>query len=161
MRIKLGGATLLLCAFGMVVRQWTGEERRKIRLVQALSQALERMGGLIRWQKLPFSRVLQEESRRTPGGEYFQRVKKYMESGMTLQESWRNGFESIPIAEARDLLCRMELSGDARQVMGALHLAAEALRSCGDELAQQQRLKERVFLTAGGCGTMMMIIILI
>lgn len=161
MSVKLGGAALLLCAFGLVVRQWIGEERRKIRLVQALSQALERMGGLIRWQKLPFSRVLQEESGRSPGGEYFRKIKDFLERGIPLRESWQKTFETIPVAEVRDLLCRMELSGDAQQMMGELHLAAEALHSCGDELARQQRLKERVFLTAGGCGTMMMIIILI
>lgn len=161
MSIKLGGAVLLLCAFALAGHQWSGEERRKIRLIQSLSQALERMAGLIRWQKLPFLKVLQAESGRWPSGESFQQVKIYMESGMTLQQSWRKVFDAIPIAEARELLCGVELSGDTLQMIGALHLAAEALRSCGDKLARQQRQKERVFMTMGGCVAMMVIIILI
>ena len=161
MSAEWGGAALLLCAFGLIYRQWIGEQRRKIRLILALSQALKRMVGAIRWQRLPFHRVLQEESGRMPGGEFFRKIQYYMESNMTLQQSWINVFNTIPTGEARDLLCGMELGGDAEQMMGVLLLTAEELCRCGDNLEQQQRQKERVFLTAGGCVTMMMIVILI
>lgn len=161
MSAEWGGAALLLCAFGLVSRQWIGEQRRRIRLILAISQALERMVGAIRWQRLPFDRVLQEESRRMPGGEYFRKMQDYMKSDIPLQIAWEKAFDAFPSGKARELLCGMELSGDGQQIMGVLHLAAEELRRCGNDLALQQRQKERVFLAAGGCVTMMVIVILI
>lgn len=161
MSTKLGGAALLLCAFALLSRSWIGERRREIRLIRALAQALERIVGVIRWQKLPFPRVLEEESRRTPGGEYFRQITEYMKSGMTLQMAWQKAFEEFPSVKARELLCCLELGGDAQRLIGQFHLVAEELRSCGNGEEVQQRQAERIWLTAGGCVSVMMIIILI
>ena len=151
---------MLLCAFALLSRSWIGERRREIRLIWALAQALERMGGVIRWQKLPLPRVL-EESGQMPGGEYFREITEYVKGGMTLQIAWQKAFEGFPSVKARELLCCMELGGDAQRLIGQFHLAAEELRSCGNEEEVQQRQAERIWLTAGGCVSVMMIIILI
>ena len=151
---------MLLCAFALLSRSWIGERRREIRLIWALSQALERVAGVIRWQKLPLPRVL-EESEQMPGGEYFRQITEYMKSGITLQIAWQKAFEEFPSVKARELLCCMELGGDAQRLIGQFRLAAEELRACAGEEENRQRQAERIWLTAGGCVSVMMIIILI
>lgn len=151
---------MLLCAFALLSRSWIGERRREIRLIRALSQALERIAGVIRWQKLPLPRVL-EESGQMPGGEYFREITEYVKGGMTLQIAWQKAFEEFPSVKARELLCCMELGGDAQRLIGQFHLAAEELRACAGEEENRQRQAERIWLTAGGCVSVMMIIILI
>jgi len=89
---------MLLCAFALLSRSWIGERRREIRLIWALAQALERMGGVIRWQKLPLPRVL-EESGQMPGGEYFREITEYVKGGMTLQIAWQKAFEEFLMEE--------------------------------------------------------------
>ena len=96
-----------------------------------------------------------------PGGEYFRQITEYMKSGITLQIAWQKAFEEFPSVKARELLCCMELGGDAQRLIGQFRLAAEELRACAGEEENRQRQAERIWLTAGGCVSVMMIIILI
>ena len=68
---KIAGALLLLLACAMICCRYITEKRRAIRLAEAFAAALCRMEGMIRWQNLPLPRVLEQESKKTPCGEYF------------------------------------------------------------------------------------------
>ena len=158
---KIAGALLLLLACAMISARYIGEKRRAIRLAEAFAAALCRMEGMIRWQNLPLPRVLEQESQKKPCGEYFSEISQYIKSGCTLHSLWQETFARIPESGTRDLLCRLDLQGDAQQVMGALHLTAEELRAHAAEMAQRQRQNERLWVAASGCITAVLIIVLI
>ena len=158
---KVVGASLLLLACALSCGGSIMEKRRAIRLAEAFAAALYRMEGMIRWQNLPLPRVLEQESQISPCGEYFSKIFQYMKSECTLHSSWQKTFTAIPEKGTRELLCRLDLRGDAQQIMGALHLTAEELRAHAAAMAQRQRQNERLWVAVSGCMTAVLIIVLI
>ena len=137
------------------------ETRQRTRLMYELAAALERMEGMIRWQNLPMTRVLESESNREPCGKYFMKVRNFMKGGFALQEAWQKSFFDMEPEISSGLLCRMDLQGDTRQVTGALHLTAEDLRCRAAERASHQTERERLCITVSGCLTAVLVIVLI
>ena len=121
--IKIWGAFLLMAAGGLICFRWIAEKRSELRRLQELSAALERMSGVIRWQMLPLPRVLQQESKRERCGNYFFEVCVSVKSGVALHSAWNKVFSDVTPLEAANILCALDLSGDAQQITAALHLA--------------------------------------
>lgn len=158
---KLVGAATLILACLSICGKWITEKRRAIWLSVEFASALERMEGRIRWQNLPLLRVLEQESEHHPCGGFFLEVCKGVKGGSPLHESWRNAFAAMSDRTARGLLCRLDLQGDARQIMGSLHLTAEELRSHAAVMSEKQRQSEQLCVAIGGCVTALLVIILI
>ena len=158
---KLIGALMLAAAGTLLTGGWIRDRRCTICLAEALASALERMAGRIRWQNMPLPRVLSEECNDDICGMYFLSVCEMLESDLPLHVVWKKAFSLIGSQKVRDILCRVDLRGDAGQVIGALHLAAEELRSNAKTLAMQQQDSERLFVTVCGSVTAILIIILI
>lgn len=158
---KVTGALLLILACVFVCSRWIAERRRAIRLTEELAAALERMEGMIRWQKLPLPGILARESVGNACGSWFGEVCRRMETGLPLPEAWRGAFGAITPERTRELMCRLDLQGDAQQIMGALHLTAEELRSYAAQMAARQQQSERLCVAAGGCITAVLVIALL
>lgn len=158
---KLLGAALLIAGGCICCWSWIKDKRSQIYLMREFAAALERMEGMIRWQNLPMTRVLEAENVREPCGMYFKNVLTYMNSGSTLQHAWKQAFEPLPNDETGELMCRMDLQGDARQMTGALRLTAQELRTRAAERAAQQQERERLCVAVGGCLTAVVVIVLI
>lgn len=158
---KLAGAALLLCACTLwctvTIRRWRGE----IRLARELGAALERMEGMIRWQNLPLPKIVERESRRKPCGIYFERIAAAASAGKPLQACWNDSWREMEYSALGELLCGAELEGDARQIMGSLHMTAQFLYQKSEEWQQGQHQKERLCITASAALTAMTAIILI
>lgn len=157
MRYRLFGALMLAAAAALLTAGWISDRRNTIRLAEALAAALERMAGRIRWQNMPLPRVLREECDSSISGRYFTKLCEKLKSEVPLHTLWQETFFTIEDQTTRDVINKVELRGDAGQVMGTLHLAAEELRGYARSLAAQQQLKERLFATV--CGGIAAIII--
>ena len=158
---KTVGALLLLLSGGVACARWIAERRQEQRRLLALAGALERMEGAVRWQLLPLPRVLEQESRRQISGGYMKKICQLVKSEVTLQIAWQIVFGDIAPVEAADILCRTELSGDAAQVTGALHLTAQQLRQLAAERAARQGERERVCVALGVSLTGLLVVLLI
>ncbi len=158
---KILGAALLVISDVMICWSWIKEKRSQIYLAKELSAALERMEGMVRWQNLPIKRVLEAESNRKPCGAYFMHIKNQMQSGLTLQAAWTREFSTIKDNEMKDILCRMDLQGDAQQVIGTMRLTAKELRKCAADMSLHQQERERLCMAASGCLTAVLVIVLI
>ena len=159
--VKVMGATLLFLAGGAVCARWIAEQRLEQRRLLEMAGALERMEGTIRWQVLPLPVVLQKEAQPMGTGMYLAEILQGMQSGKTLQQSWKGVFERFRPAEAAEILCRVELSGDAIQITGSLHLAAEQLRRLAAKRAEAQNGRERVCLALSVSLTGLLVVLLI
>ena len=146
---KLLGSLLLLCGGGTVCLRWICAHRQAQRRLWALAAMLERMEGAIRWQRLPLPRVLEQEAEANLTGEYALAVCGWMQGGIALQDAWIKAFSALLPEEAAAILCRVELRGDARQITGALHLAAVQLRQLAADYATRQSQSERLCIAAG------------
>ena len=155
------GALLLILACVLVCSRWIAERRRVIRLTEELPAALERIEGMIRWQKLPLPVILKQEAVKGVCGSWFGEVCRRMEAGSPLPEAWCGAFGAITPERTRELMCRLDLQGDAQQIMGALHLTAEELRSYAARMAERQQQSERLCVAAGGCITAVLVIALL
>ncbi len=158
---KLFGVALIVIGGWFICRGRIREAREQTQLMYELAAALERMEGMIRWQNLPITRVLEAESNREPCGKYFEKVRNYMKSGLALQEAWCQSFSRLEDSVDSELMCRMDLLGDAQQVTGALRLMVEDLRIRAAERASHQAEQERLCIAVSGCLTAVLVIVLI
>ena len=158
---KIAGACLLMLSGALICRSWISEKRRDIRLTDAFAAALEQMEGEIRWQNLPMPRILQGMQKNVLCGEFFQSVCGEMRQGADLYDAWQKACGTVPVKAAEDLLRRVELRGDAQQIMGSLHLAADEVHRLAAAMTRRQRQNERLCMALGGCLTAMLVIVLI
>ena len=94
-------------------------------------------------------------------GAWFLSVTELVTSGQTLQDAWKQTFSCIEPETAADILCRVELQGDASQIMGSLRLAAEQLRKLAAETESRQGQKERLCMAVGASLGGLLVILLI
>ncbi len=143
--ILLGGAWAFLC--------FSRSVRREQALLQDVIAALEQLAGEVRWKNLPLPEGIEGLARRRISGAYFREIGEMMKRNMTLQEAWEKAFDRFP-GEEGEILRRLELGGDARQVQGALGRCAEALRAVftarRESLAQRMKLCAAGLLSAAG-----------
>lgn len=158
---KLIGAALVIGGGLIGCYRWIKERRRQVCLVQELAAALNCMEGMIRWQNLPITRVLEIESTRKPGGKYFKSVHEYMKGGLALQEAWQQTFSELPDNRCGDLMCRMDLQGDTQKITGTIHLTTQELRSYAAERALHQQETERLCVAVWGCLSTVLVVVLI
>ena len=158
---KFIGVLLITIGGWFFCRGRIRETRQQIRLMHELAAALERMEGMIRWQNLPITRVLEHEGNREPCGKYFLKVRNYVEGGLTLQDAWQQSFFELEADIGSALMCRMDLQGDAQQVTGALRLTVEDLRFRAAERTSHQAERERLCIAVSGCLTAVLVIVLI
>ena len=158
---KIAGAALMMCASGLwcaaQVRRW----REEVKLARELGMALERMEGMIRWQNLAIPQIMVRESERLPCGVYFAKIVELVGEGGLLHTCWTDVWRTVACRDIRQLLCSVELSGDALQIMGSLHMTAQQLYHKSEELRQAQQQKARLCITASVALTAMTAIILI
>ena len=161
MSYKLLGALMLIAAGIMLSTRWIGDRRRTIRLAKAMAATLDRMAGRIRWKNMPLPRILAEVCDEEICNEYFGDLCENMKGEIPLHMLWKKEFASIKDERIRDVVCAVDLQGDAGQVIGSLQLAAEELRDYGADLAARQQQNERLIVTVCGSITAMLILILI
>ncbi len=159
MTASVGGALLVLLGIAVYCGGWIAGKRQELRQIYALAAALERMEGAVRWQQLSMDRILERESA-GDCGRWFGAIKEHMGSGFALQAAWENTFSTMEFGIA-DILCRVELQGDAKQIMGSLCLAAEQLRRLAAETESRQGQRERLCVAAGTSLGGLLIILLI
>lgn len=152
---------MLLGSGALVCLRRIGTMRQEQRTVWALALMLARMEGMIRWQKIPLPRVLEQEAGEKECGRYPSEVLELLQGEKTLQCAWKQTFSGLKPPEAADILCRVELGGDAEQVTGALCLGAEQLRQLARELASQQGRQERLCVAVSLSLTSLAVILLI
>ena len=160
MTASIWGALLILLGVAVYCGGWIAGKRRELRQIYALAAALERMEGAVRWQQLPMDRILERE---LTGDctEWFGTIKEKVESGSALQFAWKETFSKMEFEAAGAVLCRMDLQGDASQIMGSLHLAAEQLRKLAEETESRQGQRERLCVAAGTSLGGLLVILLI
>ena len=140
-----------------------GQIRRKrqdLSLLQALIGALRTMEGAIHWKGQTVPRCLQELSKRKYCGIYFQNILKVMESGVTLQNAWKQGFMNLPL-EIKSILQQMEWNGDEVHLLGNLQCTIQGLSEHFHREKQMQHNEEKLLIAAIGSVTGMLIIILL
>lgn len=157
---KIMGASLLGTACVLACWSVISDQKKRLGLLQGFADALERMEGLIRWQRLSVPRVLTAESGRQPCGEYFRKVRDMVKSGQTLQCAWQKVFSAFPEETGGDVLRALEWSGDTLQVTGNLRRGSAELRTAAAKLAQEQREKRRLYISLWASAALMLIIIL-
>ena len=160
MTASVWGAALILLGIAAYCGGWIAGKRRELRQIYALAAALERMEGAIRWQQLPMERLLERELAGDCSG-WFGTIKEKVESGVPLQAAWEETFSEMELEAEADILCRVELQGDASQIMGALRLAAEQLRKLAAETEGRQGQRERLCVAAGTSLGGLLVILLI
>ena len=158
---KLAGAALLTCSCGMWCTKQISRWRGQILLARELGAALERMEGMIRWQNLTMPQILARERRRKPCGVYFEKLAAAMESGSGLPLCWTAFWNSAEYGELGAILSGVELNGDARQIMGSLHMTAQLLYRKSDQWQREQQQRERLCITTSVAVTAITAIILI
>ena len=94
MTASIWGALLILLGVAVYCGGWIAGKRQELRQIYALAAALERMEGVVRWQQLLMDRIL---ARELAGdcGRWFGTIKEKVESGFTLQASWKETFSSL------------------------------------------------------------------
>ena len=160
MTTSIWGALLILLGVAVYCGGWITGKRQELRQIYALAAALERMEGVVRWQQLPMDRILVRELA-GDCGRWFGTIKEKVESGFTLQASWKETFSKMEVEAVADILCRVELQGDAIQIMGSLRLAAEQLRKLAAETESRQGQKERLCMAVGTSLGGLLVILLI
>lgn len=160
MTASVWGALLILLGIAVYCGGWIAGKRRELRQIYALAAALERMEGAVRWQQLSMDRIVERELA-GDWGPWFGSVKEKVESGLTLQAAWKETFSEIEPETAATISCRVELQGDASQIMGSLRMAAEQLRKLAAETEAGQGQRERLCVAAGTSLGGLLVILLI
>lgn len=155
---KLTGALLLILGSGYFCVGQIMQRRKEIQLRYELAAALESMEGMIRWENATLPRAIEHQCDRDECGEMFSHVLENVKGGSTLQRSWHKTFfaeESV-----RDILCRIELSGDETRIIGQLHLAAQQLRQtaeqCNAGRSENEKLSVAICASAVGLITILL-----
>ena len=155
---KLLGAALLLAAAVWVVVTVLCRQRRQTALLRELAAALDTMAAAIRWQRRPLPEAIAAMERYPMAGVYFHRVVELLESGMTLQQSWRQVFSDLTIDGG--VMTSLELSGDEEKLTKGLLYAAGQLKECCRQRRRQQRQTAKLWL-AGALSSVGLLIILL
>lgn len=139
---KLAGALLLVLGGGHFCVERIRRRRKEIQLRYELAVALESMEGMIRWEKATLLAAIKGQCGRNGCGEMFSDILKLVKSKTALQDAWKKTFWLIE--PVRDIMCRIELSGDELRITGQLHWAAQQLRQtaeqCNADRAESEKL---------------------
>ena len=161
MTVKLWGSLLVLGAGMAICWRRISFVRQEEKTVWELASLLERMGMLIRWQKLPLPRVLETEKSAKEGGGYAGKILELLKKEITLQQAWNLTFFGMSPPAAAEILCRVELSGDMEQIIGSLGLGAQQLRELAARQAAQRGQRERLCVAVSLSVTGLLVILLI
>ena len=158
--MKVIGACTVLLGGVYLWLQFVSIQRRELALVRDLIAAVESLESAVRWKNLPVPAGLRELATREISGKYFAAASDMLKSNFTLQDAWNSVF-SVLGGEISTVMCRMEWSGDAQKIEGALHCTAEELTKVLEMRRQALRQKERLYAAMALSGAGVLIIILI
>lgn len=153
----------VICIIAGSVYLITGQVRAKkqeLLLIQSFMQALHAMESAIRWKGQAVPACLQELKTRKICGSFFQEILHFVESNITLQESWYRTFASLP-QDIRHIMYQVEWDGDEARLLGNLQYAAEELNELYRQRQTQWRCEEKLLIAAIGSVAGMLIIILL
>lgn len=157
----LAGAGLVLIAVAAGLRASFIRMRRQRMLLWSLAAALGEMESAIRWQQMPMPQLLEMLTARADCGVWFDRVAKYVESGITLQSAWDNTFSDLPDKQTASVLRRVVLGGDCRRLTGALGRAREELEAIYEQRCREDARRFRTCAAISLCSAGLLIILLI
>ncbi|MBE6989380.1 MAG: hypothetical protein E7426_01370 [Ruminococcaceae bacterium] len=151
--MKSAGVLLVLLGGVGVWGRFSRTLRRDLALIRDLSTALALLESSVRWKRLPLPQAIKELAGRDISGKYFSEIEISLKSNIPLQVAWCRTFCRLP-HELADILCAMEWSGDAQQLQGSMHYAAQQLAGLygrrREALGQQEKLCAAATFSAVG-----------
>lgn len=158
---RLLGALLILSAAGAVYALHVRQKRQMLRILQELSSALRWMAAEIRWRNMPLPEVIQSLVENPVIGEHFSQLLHGLKGDIPLQRIWDEVFRNLKPEAAADLVCKLQLSGDAQHVMESLRYGAEGLTELLEKLQQERVHNEKIYLAASLTAAGLLVILLI
>lgn len=156
---KVMGAFLLAAGGGYFCVDRIVQRRREIRLLYELAAAMESMEGIIRWEKVTLPVAIERQCNRELCGGFFLETMELMKSKMTLQCAWEKSFAMVKLA--KDILCRMEFSGDEEHLTGQLRLSAQRLRQRAEQYSagrsESEKLRVAICVSVVGLITILLL----
>jgi len=157
--VKLLGALCILSGGAGGFLAFLAAERRELRTLWDLSQAVGLIQSGVRWKKVPVPRIIEELSERELSGVYFQKVTESLKSGFPLQSAWEKGFQDLS-GECGAAIRTMEWSGDEKQVLGALEYLRLTISAQYERRREELQRKGRLSAAAALCLAGVLVVIL-
>ena len=85
----------------------------------------------------------------------------FLKSGMTLQNAWETAFDGFCMQGGRDVLTRLEFSGDEQRLTENLRLCQERLRRVLGGMEREARNRGRLLAACALSGGGLLVILLL
>lgn len=149
--LRMTGAALILASGVLARKGLLASSRGRRAALRELAEALERMAQEIRLCLTPIPKLL-DRAYAGAADEFFARAAKCLRAGKSLEQSWADAAQALPVhEEERALIAALgaRLGGDAESVCAVLRLTAAQLR----ERYESERLhcREQERLTTAAC----------
>lgn len=156
----LGGLLIMSAAAACVIK----EQQREMRDRQMLEEMLCALGAMecaVRFRRISMPQILEEQAARPVCGGYFKMAVDFLKSGITLQSAWKMAFDGFCVSEGRDVLTRLEFSGDEQRLTENLRLCQERLRRVLGGMEREARNRGRLLAACALSGGGLLVILLL